>query len=165
MKQPRWIKREECLGLHEMMIRLHGGIHGVRDEHLLDSALAKPQNQFAYGTPTDMDLAASYASGVVKNHPFLDGNKRKLMQPFTPWLSPQARCQSQPTPPGWNRTAQGKLDGETKPNQKRRHHTIPARPRRTKTRPVNLVKKAADLRSPRTHLTSPATPSPAAAGR
>lgn len=76
MKQPRWIKRVECLGLHEMMIRLHGGIHGVRDEHLLDSALAKPQNQFAYGTPTHMDLAASYASGVVKNHPFLDGNKR-----------------------------------------------------------------------------------------
>ena len=58
------------------MISQHGGMHGIRDEGLLDSALGKPQNQFAYGNPTLMDLAASYASGVVKNHPFLDGNGR-----------------------------------------------------------------------------------------
>jgi len=76
MKEPRWIRREECLALHDFMISQHGGMNGIRDEGLLDSALGKPQNQFAYGNPTLMDLAASYASGVVKNHPFLDGNKR-----------------------------------------------------------------------------------------
>jgi death-on-curing protein len=76
MKTPRWIMRKECLALHGFMIRQHGGIHGVRDETLLESALAKPQNQFAYGQPALVDLAASYAMGVVKNYPFLDGNKR-----------------------------------------------------------------------------------------
>lgn len=76
MKNPRWIRREECLALHDFMINHHGGMHGIRDEGLLESALGKPQNQFAYGNPTLVDLAASYASEVVKNHPFLDGNKR-----------------------------------------------------------------------------------------
>jgi death on curing protein len=76
MKEPRWIRREECLALHDFMISQHGGMHGIRDEGLLESALGKPQYQFAYGNPTLMDLAASYASGVVKNRPFLDGNKR-----------------------------------------------------------------------------------------
>src|SRR5688572_8672315 len=76
MKEPRWIRREECLALHEMMINLHGGIHGVRDEHLMESALARPQQQFSYAQPTLIELAAGYTAGVVKNHPFLDGNKR-----------------------------------------------------------------------------------------
>lgn len=76
MKTPRWITREECLALHGFVIRQHGGIRGVRDETLLESALAKPQNQFAYGQLALVDLAASYAMGVVKNPPFLDGNKR-----------------------------------------------------------------------------------------
>lgn len=76
MKEPYWLTREECLALHDMMLAQHGGLRGVRDDHLLESALAKPQHLFAYGSPTMMDLAASYTSGVVKNHPFLDGNKR-----------------------------------------------------------------------------------------
>lgn len=76
MKEPYWFTREECLALHDMMLSLHGGIQGVRDDHLLESALAKPKHLFAYGNPTLQDLAASYAAGVVKNHPFLDGNKR-----------------------------------------------------------------------------------------
>jgi death-on-curing protein len=76
MKEPYWITKEECLALHDMMLSQHGGIRGVRDDHLLESALAKPQHLFAYGSPTMVDLAASYTSGVVKNHPFLDGNKR-----------------------------------------------------------------------------------------
>lgn len=76
MNDPCWLTREECEALHEMMVSKFGGIQGVRDEHLLESALAKPQQQFAYGSPVLMDLAASYASGIVKNHPFLDGNKR-----------------------------------------------------------------------------------------
>ncbi len=76
MKEPYWLTREECLALHEMMVAQYGGALGLRDEFLLESALAKPQNVFAYGHPTMADLAASYATGIVKNHPFLDGNKR-----------------------------------------------------------------------------------------
>ena len=76
MKQPIWLNREDCLAIHEMMLSQHGGLAGVRDEGLLESALAKPQNLFAYGSPTLAQLAASYAAGLILNHPFIDGNKR-----------------------------------------------------------------------------------------
>jgi death-on-curing protein len=76
MTEPRWVNRDECLAIHEMMLAQHGGLAGVRDEGLLDSALAKPRNLFAYGSPTLPALAASYAAGIILNHPFLDGNKR-----------------------------------------------------------------------------------------
>lgn len=76
MKEPCWLTREECLALHDMMLSHYGGAAGVRDEGLLASALARPQQLFAYGKPTMADLAAAYAAGIVKNHPFLDGNKR-----------------------------------------------------------------------------------------
>jgi death-on-curing protein len=59
-----------------MMLAQHGGLAGVRDEGLLESALTKPQNLFAYGSPTLPELAASYAAGIILNHPFMDGNKR-----------------------------------------------------------------------------------------
>lgn len=70
------MNREECLAIHEMMLAQHGGLSGVREEGLLESALAKPQNLFAYGSPTLAEMAASYAAGIILNHPFLDGNKR-----------------------------------------------------------------------------------------
>lgn len=76
MKAPSWMNREECLAIHEMMLAQHGGLSGVREEGLLESALAKPQNLFAYGSPTLAEMAASYAAGIILNHPFLDGNKR-----------------------------------------------------------------------------------------
>lgn len=76
MKKPYWLSREECLALHEMMLSQYGGSEGLRDENMLESALAKPLQLFAYGKPTMFDLAASYVFGVVKNHPFVDGNKR-----------------------------------------------------------------------------------------
>lgn len=76
MKEPEWILKETVLALHEQSLSEHGGSSGIRDEGLLDSALGKPQNQFAYGAPNLFDLAASYAFGRVKNHPFIDGNKR-----------------------------------------------------------------------------------------
>lgn len=76
MKEPYWLTREECLALHEMMLSQYGGSEGLRDDNMLESALAKPRQLFAYGKPTMSDLAASYAFGVVKNHPFIDGNKR-----------------------------------------------------------------------------------------
>jgi death on curing protein len=76
VKEPVWLNREDCLAIHEMMLSQYGGLAGVRDEGLLESALAKPQNLLAYASPTLAELAASYAAGIVLNHPFLDGNKR-----------------------------------------------------------------------------------------
>lgn len=76
MKQPAWVTREECLAIHEMVLAQHGGLAGVRDGGLLESALSKAQNLFAYAKPTHAELAASYAAGIILNHPFFDGNKR-----------------------------------------------------------------------------------------
>ncbi len=76
MKTPVWVLRETVLALHEQSLVEFGGMAGTRDEGLLDSALGKPENLFAYGQPTIFDLAASYGFGLVKNHPFIDGNKR-----------------------------------------------------------------------------------------
>lgn len=76
MKAPYWLTREECLALHDLMLSHYGGITGLRDDNLLESALAKPRQRFHYGRPTMADLAAAYSAGIVKNHPFLDGNKR-----------------------------------------------------------------------------------------
>jgi death on curing protein len=73
---PRWLDRSDCLAIHEMMLAQHGGLAGVRDEGLLESALSKPQNLFAYGSPALAELAASYAAGITHNHPFLEANKR-----------------------------------------------------------------------------------------
>jgi death-on-curing protein len=76
MKLPVWVLRETVLTLHEQSLAAFGGAAGIRDAGLLDSALAKPENLFAHGKPTIFDLAASYGFGLVKNHPFVDGNKR-----------------------------------------------------------------------------------------
>ena len=76
MKTPVWVLREAVLALHEQLLAIFGGSSGVRDFGLLDSALARPENLLAYGKPTVFELAASYAFGLVKNHPFVDGNKR-----------------------------------------------------------------------------------------
>ena len=76
MKEPLWLNRDVAIATHEIMLAQHGGLAGVRDEALLESALAKPQNQFAYGSPSLTQMAASYAAGIIHNHPFLDGNKR-----------------------------------------------------------------------------------------
>lgn len=76
MNEPHWFSRDECLALHDLMLADYGGLSGIRDENMLESALARPRQLFAYGQPTLPDLAAAYAAGVIKNHPFLDGNKR-----------------------------------------------------------------------------------------
>jgi death-on-curing protein len=76
MKEPVWVRRDVVLAFHDRLLAEHGGTAGVRDEGLLDSALGKPQNLFAYGKPSLFEMAASYGFGLVKNHPFLDGNKR-----------------------------------------------------------------------------------------
>lgn len=76
MKEPQWVLRETALALQERLLAEFGGLGGLRDEGLLESALARPQQLFAYGKPSLFDLAAAYAFGLVRNHPFLDGNKR-----------------------------------------------------------------------------------------
>ena len=62
--------------MHDRMLAEHGGSAGIRDENLVESALAKPRNLLAHGKPSFFALAAAYAYGIIKNHPFVDGNKR-----------------------------------------------------------------------------------------
>lgn len=76
MTRPVWLLRETVVALQEQLLAAFGGASGIRDQGLLESALARPENRFAYETPTVFDLAAAYAFGLVKNHPFVDGNKR-----------------------------------------------------------------------------------------
>ena len=76
MKEPLWLSKAFLLAVHDRLLADYGGSSGVRDEGWLESALAKPQNLFAYGKPNLFELAASYAFGIVRNHPFIDGNKR-----------------------------------------------------------------------------------------
>ena len=76
MNQPQWVLRDVVFAAHDQSLAQFGGGAGVRDEAMLDSALGKPLNLFAYGKPTLFDLAASYGYGIIKNHPFIDGNKR-----------------------------------------------------------------------------------------
>ena len=72
-----WIDEREALILHDRLLGLHGGASSVRDAGLLKSALARPQQHAAYADPLDpVHLAAVYTAGIVKNHPFIDGNKR-----------------------------------------------------------------------------------------
>lgn len=72
----RWVDRRALVLLHDESLAEHGGSSGLRDEGLLDSALSRARNLAAYGTPDIADLAAAYAHGIAKNHPFVDGNKR-----------------------------------------------------------------------------------------
>jgi death-on-curing protein len=74
--EPRWISRDVCLAVHDMLLSQYGGCAGLRDPGLLDSALARPLQMKAYGSPSLPELAAAYAAGIIRNHPFLDGNKR-----------------------------------------------------------------------------------------
>lgn len=72
----RWVDKRALLLLHGESLAEHGGAAGMRDEGLLDSAMARAQNLAAYGSPDVADLAAAYGSGISQNHPFVDGNKR-----------------------------------------------------------------------------------------
>lgn len=76
MSEPIWIRRDVIDAMHDLQLVEHGGAAGIRDEGLLDSALAKPRNRHAYGETDIHSLAAAYASGIARNHPYLDGNKR-----------------------------------------------------------------------------------------
>lgn len=72
----RWIDKRLLLVLHDESLVLHGGLSGIRDDGLLESALARPEHLAVYAKPDFADLAAAYGVGLAKNHPFVDGNKR-----------------------------------------------------------------------------------------
>jgi death on curing protein len=76
-REPTWLTRIVVDAIHHDQIREHGGLAGVRDENLLESALARPRQKWHYGEGPDIPpLAAAYAFGLVRNHPYRDGNKR-----------------------------------------------------------------------------------------
>lgn len=79
----RWISLEVLFAIHDAQLAQHGGIDGIKDRNLVESALARPQQQASYGTPPPdaAALAAAYAYGMVRNHGFSDGNKR------TAWIA------------------------------------------------------------------------------
>ena len=72
----RWIGEAAVLAIHDAQLNEHGGPAGIRDEGALESALARPVDRAAYGSPDIFELAAAYAFGLSRNHPFIDGNKR-----------------------------------------------------------------------------------------
>ncbi|HET6228921.1 MAG TPA: type II toxin-antitoxin system death-on-curing family toxin [Longimicrobiaceae bacterium] len=77
MREPTWVSRKIVDALHPELIRQDGGSHGVRDDGMIDSALARPVNRWSYESGCDLpELAASYGYGLAKNHGFVDGNKR-----------------------------------------------------------------------------------------
>ncbi len=80
MKEPNWVLDEIVFSVHQMLLSEHGGGTGIRDNALLESALARPKQRFEYEPEsTYFDLAASYSFGFAKNHPFVDGNKRTAL--------------------------------------------------------------------------------------
>jgi len=76
MKEPVWVSKRVVLAMHEELLAEHGGASDLRDEALLNSALARPRNLFSYGESDLFSLAAAYIQSLVRNHAFIDGNKR-----------------------------------------------------------------------------------------
>ena len=78
MREPQWLEDRSVLEIHRLQLEVHGGMAGVRDPGMLSSALHRPRNLWAYARSTaDIPaLAAAYAAGISRNHPFIDGNKR-----------------------------------------------------------------------------------------
>ena len=76
MNEPEWVDPSVVESFHYEQIREHGGLHRIRDQGMLESALGRPQQLYAYGSPDLCAMAAAYAFGLAKNHPYLDGNKR-----------------------------------------------------------------------------------------
>lgn len=79
MSEPRWITTSQAIRIHAEQLAIFGGPAGIRDQGMLESALGQAQNKWSYGE-TDLDtLAAAYAYGIARNHPFVDGNKRAAL--------------------------------------------------------------------------------------
>lgn len=87
-RQPRWIDKRALVQLHAESLATFGGAVGLRDEGLLDSALARPLNQWLHDKSLDLaSLAAAYGFGIARNHPFVDGNKRSALMAIGLFLS------------------------------------------------------------------------------
>jgi death-on-curing protein len=74
--EPVWLDAKIALAVHDRQLAEHGGGSGIRDQGMLESALARPVNRWSYGEADPASLAAAYAFGIARNHPFVDGNKR-----------------------------------------------------------------------------------------
>lgn len=93
-----FLDTEVVHGFHDRQIADHGGLEGIRDAGLLESALARPQNRHAYGETDVYALAAAYAYGIARNHPFLDGNKRTALHTALAFLRLNGAPMPPPTP-------------------------------------------------------------------
>jgi death-on-curing protein len=87
MTEPRWLELGIVLDFHAEQLALFGGADGMRDLGLLESALARPQNKYSYGEADLAVLAAAYGFGIVRNHPFVDGNKRTALASMIVFLN------------------------------------------------------------------------------
>lgn len=76
MNEPFWLTRRIIVAIHDEQLAIHGGASGLRDEGMLESALDRPRNKWSYESADLPELAAAYAFGIARNHPFVDGNKR-----------------------------------------------------------------------------------------
>ena len=76
MTEPFWLTRQMVVAIHDEQLTIHGGASGLRDEGMLESALDRPKNRWSYEQAELAELAAAYAFGIARNHPFVDGNKR-----------------------------------------------------------------------------------------
>ncbi|MBR0785726.1 type II toxin-antitoxin system death-on-curing family toxin [Bradyrhizobium iriomotense] len=76
MSEPFWLTRRIIIAIHDEQLAIHGGASGLRDEGMLESALDRPRNKWSYENADLPELAAAYAFGIARNHPFVDGNKR-----------------------------------------------------------------------------------------
>lgn len=98
MKEPVWLTADIVCALHSQLLAEHGGQEGIRDRGLLESALARPRNRFAYEREGLAGLAAAYGFGLCRNHPFLDGNKRVAFAAMDVFLQLQGRTLAAPEP-------------------------------------------------------------------
>ena len=117
MQELIWISDEVVVAIHRRQLAEHGGLEGIRDEGLLQSALSRPKNLLAYSesSPDMAFLAAAYAYGIVKNHPFVDGNKRTayvVMRTFLKLNGYDIQASSEEKYQIWLALAAGKLSEE-----------------------------------------------------
>lgn len=99
MKEPIWILAGVVQAVHSMLLAEHGGGIGIRDEALLDSALARAKQKYTYEPETSLfELAAAYSIGIAKNHPFVDGNKRTAFTIGTLFLEINGKLLAAPEP-------------------------------------------------------------------
>ncbi len=125
MTEPVWVTRQQVEFIHETVIEIAGGAQGLRDAGLRESALARPQNLHAYGETDLFRLAASYAEGISRNHPFLDGNKRTAFYVAADFLEQNGyllrTAQGVEHAEMMEQLAQGKLSGDQAAEHFRRY--------------------------------------------